>query len=143
MDGTSDRAELGETDGTGAEDGNQPRNLEEHIDYLMDCYTRMPEWFHLKEKSKSARQAKAQETRERNRRLHRSSPSLDTDDDGSIEQEQDQSGPPMAEAKATERPAPKKRRLNRPRKESGKVLKPAETTLRVTRSSARRNLSAS
>jgi hypothetical protein len=69
------------SDGTEAEDGKRSREVEDYLDCLMDLDTRMPEWLLLKEKSKSARQAKAQETRERNRRLRRSIPSLDTVDD--------------------------------------------------------------
>ena len=141
-DGSSDRSESSESDGTDAEDGNKPHDFEDHLDSLVDFDTTMPEWLLLKEKSKSARQAKAQDTRQRNRRLRRSIPSLDTDDD-SPEQKQGQSRPSKAKAKATAKAAPKRRGHGQPRKKRGKVLKPANTTLRVTRSSTRKNISGS
>ncbi|KAK4124722.1 hypothetical protein N657DRAFT_632691 [Parathielavia appendiculata] len=82
MDGTSDRSEdeSSESDGTDAEDRNKPGDVDaDHLDGLMDLDTGLPEWFLLKQRSKWARQDKAQETRERNRKLCRSVPSLDTD----------------------------------------------------------------
>lgn len=141
-DGTSDRSESSQSDGTDAEDGSKPRSFEDHLDPLMDFDSRMPEWYLLKEKSKWARQAKAQKTRARNRRLHRSAPSLDTDDD-LPDENQGQSRPPEAKSKGVEKAAPKKRGRGRPRKNMGQVLKPVKTTSRVTRSSARKNISAS
>ncbi len=140
-DGTSNPSESSGADGTDAEKGNKPRDFEDELDYLMDFDTKMPEWFLLKQTSKWARQAKAQETRERNRRLRGFSP-LDTDDDSPI-QKQGQNYPPKAKAKATKKAAPKARGRGRPQKKRGKVLKPAKSTLRVTRSAARKNISAS
>ena len=141
-DGSSDRSDSSESDGTDAEDGNKPHGFEDHLGLLMDFDTTMPEWLLVKERSKSARQAKAQETRQRNRRLRRPISSLYTDDD-SPEQKEGQRRPQKADAKATAKAAPKKRGHGQPRKKKGKVPKPAKTTLRVTRSSTRKNISAS
>ncbi len=139
-DETCDRSGSSETDGADAEDGNKSRDAEDYLDRLMNLDTRMPEWFLLKESSKVARQAKAQNTRERNRKLRGSSP-LDTDDDSPI-QKQGQSRPHKAEANAIEKTAPRGRGRGQPRKKRGKVLKPAKSTSRVTRSVTPKNASA-
>lgn len=136
-DGASDHSELSESDGIDLQDGNKRRDCEENLDRLMDFDRGMPEWFLLKEKSKFARQVKAQATRARNRKLQRSSSFSDTDDD-SPQQKQGPSRPPTIKTRATKKAPPIKR--GPAQKKGVKVVKSANTSLRVTRSSARKNI---
>lgn len=93
-----------------------------------------PEWFHVKELSKKTRQEKAQQTRERNRKLHRSQDS----NNRSPEKQRGRGRP--AKAKVTKNEAPKRKR-GRPPKTSIKSTKITKNS-GIVRSSTRRQVNA-
>lgn len=120
-------------------DGENPDSSGESCDFeviaslMGGFHSKLPEWFHLKESSKTTRQEKARQTRERNRKLRQPQ-----DPNNRSPGKQRGRGRP-AKAEVTNNEAPKRKR-GRPPKTSSKSTKTTKYSSRTTHSSTRRQV---